>query len=277
LAGLLAFIRTAHYWTVLHPDILVEEDVRQLLDENEELARLLLEDPAAARCDMGARLFQELEGLRELHERRELEQAKRDLEAQVRLQEMLLKEVNHRVKNSLQIVSSILQLQMPFAERAAAADVLRSAAARVLAIAAVHERLYAGSNVRTVVLDDFLRNLCQEIERAYDCADCVDIDAERVEVPTDMAVPLALIVNELVTNVIKHVGPPCGIELLSEAANGLRLRITDKGQGPTDAAATPGMGSRIVDALVRQLGGKVATLRGLEGYTIEVMVPLRER
>jgi two-component sensor histidine kinase len=277
LAGLLAFIRTAHYWTVLHPDILVEEDVRELLDQNQELARLLLEDPEAARCDMGARLFQELEGLRELRERRELEQAKRDLEAQVQLQETLLKEVNHRVKNSLQIVSSILQLQMPLAERAAAADVLRSAAARVLAIAAVHERLYTGGNVRTVVLDDFLHNLCQEIERAYGCADGVNVVAERVEVPTDMAVPLALIINELVTNVIKHVGPPCRIELLGKAAGELKLRVTDKGQGPTDAGATPGMGSRIVDALVMQLGGKVATLRGLEGYTIEVLVPLRER
>jgi two-component sensor histidine kinase len=277
LMGLLTFIRTAHYWIVLHPDIPIEEDVRELLSANQELARLLLEDPEAARCEMSTRLFEELKGLRELHERRELEQAKRELEAQVQLKELLLKEVNHRVKNSLQIVSSILQLQVPLAERTGTADVMRSAAARVMAIAAVHERLYTGDNVRTVVLDTFLRDLCREIARAFDCAEGINIDAERVEVPTDMAVPLALIVNELVTNVIKHVGPPCRIELRGEASGGLKLRISDKGQGPTGDVTTAGMGSRIVDALVIQLGGSLATNRGLEGYAIELTVPSRAK
>ena len=150
--GLLAFIRTAHHWTVLHPDIAMEDDVRELLAQNQELARLLLDDPEVARCDMSTRLFQELEGLRDLHERRELEQTKRELEAQVQLKEMLLRKVNHRVKNSLQLVSSILRLQMPLAERAGAGDVMRSASARVMAIAAVHERLYTGDDVRTVAL-----------------------------------------------------------------------------------------------------------------------------
>jgi len=275
LMGLLAFIRTAHYWTVVHPEIVMEEDVRELLSANQELARLLLEDPEAARCDMSARLFEELEGLRELHERRELEQAKRELEAQVQLKELLLKEVNHRVKNSLQIVSSILHLQMPLAERAGAGDVMRSAAARVLAIAAVHERLYTGDNVRTVALDTFLRDLCLEIARAFGCTAGVTVDAESVQVPTDMAVPLALIVNELVTNVIKHVGPPCRIELRGEVDGDLKLRVSDKGQGPTADATATGMGTRIVDALVKQLGGSVATTRSLESYTIELTVPLR--
>jgi hypothetical protein len=113
LLGLLAFIRTAHYWTVLHPELSLEEDARELLRVNEELARLLLQDPEAARCDMGVRLFSELTELRELNERRELEKAKRALEVQLAEKDLLLKEVNHRVKNSLQIVSSILQLHSP--------------------------------------------------------------------------------------------------------------------------------------------------------------------
>ena len=74
--------------------------------------------------------------------------------------ELLLKEVNHRVKNSLQIVSSILQLQIPYVEATAAgaADAMRNAAARVLAIAAVHERLYTGEDTRFVRLDAFPLN-----------------------------------------------------------------------------------------------------------------------
>jgi hypothetical protein len=83
LLGLLAFIRMAHYWTVLHPDLQSEEDILDLLRVNEELARLLLQDPEAARCDLSSRLFSELEDLRGLNERRELEKAKRALEAQV--------------------------------------------------------------------------------------------------------------------------------------------------------------------------------------------------
>jgi hypothetical protein len=73
--GLLAFICTAHYWTVLHPELSFEDDVRDLLMVKDELARLLLEDQEAARCDMGIRLFQELTEFRELNERHELEKA----------------------------------------------------------------------------------------------------------------------------------------------------------------------------------------------------------
>jgi hypothetical protein len=73
LMGLLAFIRTAHYWTLLHPELELEDDVQAMLGLDEELTRLLLEDPEAAQCDMGVRLFAELEELRDLNERRELE------------------------------------------------------------------------------------------------------------------------------------------------------------------------------------------------------------
>ena len=83
------------------------------------------------------------------------------------------------------------------------------------------------------------------------------MDFDRVDVPTDMAVPLALIVNELVTNVIKHVGPPCGIALRAEATGALKLTISDKGQGPSQDRPRPGLGSRIVDAYTTQLGASV--------------------
>jgi two-component sensor histidine kinase len=274
LMGLLAFIRTAHYWTVLHPELSFEDDVRDLLKVNEELARLLLEDKEAARCDMGIRLFEELTELRELNERHELEKAKRALEAQVQQKELLLKEVNHRVKNSLQIVSSILHLQVPHTLSTEAADALRSAAARVLAIAAVHERLYTGEDASVVRLDAFLSDLCGEIGRASGCPDGITTDVERVDVPTDMAIPLALIVNELVTNVVKHVGPPCAISLRSEVGNALKLAISDTGQGPPQDQRRLGLGTRIVDAFSMQLGAHVETTRMSGGYTIELTVPL---
>ena len=276
LMGLLAFIRTVHYWTLLHPEIEFEDDVQAMLRLDEELARLLLDDPEAARCDMGVRLFAELEELRDLNERRELERANRELERRARQQEMLLKEVNHRVKNSLQIVSSVLHLQTTLVE-GPAADALHSAAARVQAIAAVHERLYQDDDVHTVALEPFLRGLCDEIGRAFACSEGILVDAPGVEVPTDFAVPLALIVNELVTNAIKHVGPPCRIILQADPAGPLKLTVADTGSGPPSPSHPRGLGSRIIDAYARQLGATLETKRGDEGYTVTLSVPLAKK
>ena len=83
LMGLLTFLRAAHYWTLIHPELGLDDDVREMLDQHEELARLLLDDPEAARSDMGVRLFNELQLLRDLNERRELEKAKQTLEVEL--------------------------------------------------------------------------------------------------------------------------------------------------------------------------------------------------
>jgi two-component sensor histidine kinase len=274
LLGLLSFIRTAHYWTVTHPDIRHEDDVQGLLSAQEELARLLLNDPQAARCDMSARLFSELEDLRGLQERHELEKAKRALETQVEQKELLLKETNHRVKNSLQIVSSILQLQLANIKNAEAADAMRNAAARVMAVAAVHERLYTGADIRVVSLDVFLSDLCQDIGRALGSPTGIQVDSEAIDVPTEMAIPLALIVNELVTNVIKHVGAPCRVVMRMGSENKLTLSVLDSGQGPSQAKPPVGLGSRLVEAFAKQLGARIATNRRIDGYVVELTVPI---
>jgi signal transduction histidine kinase len=106
LMGLLTFIRAAHYWTKIHPDLGFEDDVRQMLDQQQELAGLLLEDPEAARCEMGVRLLDELSLLRDLNERHELEKAKQALEERYRKVEMELAHVN-RVTTVGQLAVSI--------------------------------------------------------------------------------------------------------------------------------------------------------------------------
>ena len=166
LLGLVAFIRTAHYWTVLHPDLAPEEDIQPLLEANTELARLLLDDAEASRCDIGTQLYAELEALRNLNERRKLELANQALAHEVAQKEFLLKEVNHRVKNSLQIVSSILYLEIGNLKNTPAAESMRNAASRVMAVAAVHERLYTGSDLQTIDLDAFLADLCGNMGQA---------------------------------------------------------------------------------------------------------------
>ncbi len=153
----------------MHPELALEDDVKELLREHEELARLLLEDAEAGQCEMGTRLFEELESLRDLNERQELEKAKRALEESGRQKDLLLKEVDHRVKNSLQIVSSLLHMQAKTA--GAAASQFHNAAARVAAIAAVHQQLHKYDDVGTVVLDRYLIDLCQGIAAASSSPD----------------------------------------------------------------------------------------------------------
>ena len=100
-SGCLAFIRTAHYWTILHPEIDTEDDMRLLMRGHEDLARLLLEDPEADRCEMGERLFEELTSLRELNERQELERAKRALEKKDRQKDQSIAVIAHELRNPL--------------------------------------------------------------------------------------------------------------------------------------------------------------------------------
>ena len=273
LLGLLTFIRTAHYWTVVHPHLPLEDDAQQLLRVNEELTRRLLHDPEAARCDLGQRLFAELEDLRGLNERRELERAKEALEAEVLQKDFLLKEVNHRIKNSLQIVSSILYLQCSHTENEEAIKALKNASARVLAIAAVHEKLYSGSDVRVVPLGPFLTALCSNISDALGRVDCIEVDIAPVDISTDMAIPLALAVNELLTNAIKYGRSPYRVILKAQDGR-LVLTVSDSGQGPATNESRTGLGSRIVKNAAMQIGATVETLSRPNGYFVEFDIPM---
>jgi signal transduction histidine kinase len=100
-SGCLAFIRTAHYWTMLHPEIETEEDMLELLRDQQELARLLLEDPEANRSEMSEHMLAELTQLRELNERKELERAKQTLEEKDRQKDQFIAVLAHELRNPL--------------------------------------------------------------------------------------------------------------------------------------------------------------------------------
>jgi two-component sensor histidine kinase len=285
LVGFLTFVRSAHYWTLMHPELALEDDVKELLREHEALARMLLEDTEAGHCEMGTRLFDELESLRDLNERQELEKAKRALEESGRQKDLLMKEVDHRVKNSLQIVSSLLHLQANTA--GPAASQFHSAAARVAAIAAVHQQLHQYDDVGTVALDRYLIDLCRNITAASSSPDRawpLIVDADSLIISTDVAVPLALIVNELITNAIQHsrpVGEGRNVHIaLKNCADNFSISVSDPGHGPP-AAQTPiglgtrhdGLGTRIVETLARQINATLAKERSAIGYEVTITVP----
>jgi two-component sensor histidine kinase len=281
LVGFLTFIRSAHYWTLMHPELALEDDVKELLREHEELACILLEDAEAGRCEMGTRLFEELESLRDLHERQELETANRALEESGRHKDLLLKEVDHRIKNSLQIVASLLHLQAKTA--GAAGSLLRDAAARVTAIAAVHRQLHKYDQDGTVLLDRYLIDLCQGITAASGSPNRtwpIVVDAEPLTISADTAIPLALIVNELVTNVIQHSHPVRegqGVRVMLRCQpDSFSISVSDPGDGPAAGHTNAGLGTTIVESLCQQINATAEKERLVEGYTVSIKVPHRK-
>jgi two-component sensor histidine kinase len=282
LVGLLTFIRSAHYWTLMHPELVLEDDLTELLRQQEELARHLSVDSEAGHYEMGARLFEELESLRDLNERQALDKARQALESKDRQKDLMLKEVDHRIKNSLLIVSSLLHLQAKGA--GAAESQFHKAAARISAIAAVHQQLHKSDYVGTVQLDEYLTNLCQEIATAScgpDYAWELVVDAVPLTIPNDIAVPLALIVNELLTNAIQHsrpIGDGGTIHVVvSSNPDDFSLRVSDPGGGPDPAQTIFGLGTRLVDALTRQINATITKQTSAANYTVTVTVPHHPR
>ena len=218
----------------MHPELVLEDDINELLRQHEELAQLLSGDAEAGRCEMGTQLFEELDVLRDHNERQELEKAKRALEDKDRQKSLMLKEVDHRIKNNLQIVASLLNMQATTA--GAAAPQFRNAAARINAIAAVHKQLHKSDYIGTVQLEQYLTDLCQEIATASSIPDrgwSLIVDAGALIVANDIAVPLALIVNELFTNAIQHSEGGAVEIAISDRPVGFSVSVSDPAPAPT--------------------------------------------
>jgi two-component sensor histidine kinase len=137
----------------------------------------------------------------------------------------------------------------------------------------VHERLYSGSDVRVVPLGPFLTTLCNDIADALGRADCIEVDITSVDVSTDMAIPLALAVNELLTNAVKYGRSPYRVILKAQDGR-LALTVSDSGQGPATDESRTGLGSRLVKNTAMQLGATVETLNRPDGYFVEFNIPM---
>lgn len=196
--------------------------------------------------------------------------------------ERLLKEVTHRVKNSLQLTSSMLRLQQRHAADPTVATQLAEAQARVLTIARLHEHLYQAGNFEQVELRRYLGTICTDLAAAlpgHGCAFACTLHRSLVRV--DLAVPLALIVTELVTNAMKHafVGPLGTVAVtLEDAGDGRgRLVVADDGVGlPPDFSPerAAGLGMQIIRGLVGQVHGTLRAQGGSGGTRFEVVFPL---
>jgi two-component sensor histidine kinase/CheY-like chemotaxis protein len=178
--------------------------------------------------------------------------------------EVLLREVNHRVGNSLQIIASLLHLQANSSNQEDVKAALTNAMGRVAAVAQVHRRLYTSHDLKSVLLNQYLDALLEDLRRSAEGnrMSRLTLHAEPIEIDPDRAVAIGIIVNELVMNAVKYAYPdgagPIHIDLNAQGDD-VVLSIADDGVGlhvKTDPRST-GMGQRIVTAMASKLDASV--------------------
>jgi two-component sensor histidine kinase len=178
--------------------------------------------------------------------------------------EVLLREVNHRVGNSLQIIASLLHLQANSSAQDDVKAALTNAMGRVAAVAQVHRRLYTSQDLKSVLLNQYLDALLEDLRRSAEGnrMSRLTLKAEPIEIDPDRAVAIGIIVNELVMNAVKYAYPdgagPIHVDLRAQGGD-LVLSIADDGVGlnaKTDPRST-GMGQRIVTAMASKLDASV--------------------
>jgi two-component sensor histidine kinase len=200
----------------------------------------------------------------------ELMRAKDNAEAALRASnarlEALLREVNHRVANSLQLVSAFIHLQSAAIEDAAAREALRETQARVAAIGAVHRRLYSSDDVEGVDMADYLGALVDELGQTWSLTPerRISVDCAAIRLPTDRAVSVGVIVNELVSNACKYAyAETCGgeirVSLQPHGEDSFELAVEDDGTGiePDAPIKGTGLGTKLVRTMAQSLQSAV--------------------
>ena len=196
-------------------------------------------------------------------------QAEEALQALLREKEALLKEVHHRVKNNLQVITSLLRLETGRNEHPSTKSVLRDMQGRVQSMALLHETLYRSGTFASVDLGDYLKQLANHSFRALNAQPGLiqlDLDLASVRVDMDQTIPCGLLVNELISNCLKHGFPggrTGGIRVELRPVDGgpqLRLRVSDTGVGlppDFDSKRSHSLGLQLVSDLTRQIGGRL--------------------
>lgn len=212
--------------------------------------------------------------LREIETERSLAAARADLEDRLRENEALLREIHHRVKNNLQVVSSLIRLQAPRVADGPMMSLLVDVQSRISAMALIHEILYGSENLARVDFLGYLEALASNLASTYAGANSlprIQCSGDRIGLPIDQAVPLGLVANELMTNALKHAFPPgvegelsISVDVRSGVGGAIVLEISDNGIGMPQTLHETGeregtsLGLKLVDVLGKQLGAQVS-------------------
>ncbi|APQ15982.1 histidine kinase dimerization/phosphoacceptor domain -containing protein [Maribacter hydrothermalis] len=191
--------------------------------------------------------------------------------------EFLLKEIHHRVKNNLEIVSSLLSLQASLIEDPKILNAMEQSQHRVHSMGMIHQKLYLGEKLATIEMKDYFNNLSDYILHSFGKNEDINIlvEMDELELDVDMAIPIGLIVNELITNSLKYAFPNNRKGTLRLALTNnhdlIVLKVSDDGIGMPNASLNvgTGFGTQLVNLLVKQLDGKMVLLTE-HGTTVNI-------
>ncbi|HYH18169.1 MAG TPA: PAS domain S-box protein [Azospirillum sp.] len=210
--------------------------------------------------------------------------AEAEREELLRQQDLLMREMNHRIKNSLQMVANLVHMQSADLRDLNARWRFQETATRITTIARVHERLYRFSDVTAVDFAPYLRDLCHDLAGSLGLGGTrLTVHAIDANVPPDTALPLGLIVNELVTNAAKYAyptGAPGPVRVVLDRTGGgrLRLSVSDEGVGLPPGfrpETSGGLGMRVLQALTAQLDADLHLCEQPRGTAFQVVLPMR--
>lgn len=209
-------------------------------------------------------------------ERRKMEQK---IQKSLEEKEMLLKEIHHRVKNNLMIISSLLNIQSRYIKDDESKEIFKESQNRARSMAIIHERLYQSTDLKNIDFSDYLRTLANELFHAYaDNTGRIElkINMEDIFLDINMAIPLGLIVNELITNSLKHAFPDGRNGEITidfhEKGDLYELNVKDNGIGfpeDLDYRKTGSLGLQLVNSLTDQIDGEVE-MNGSPGSSFKI-------
>lgn len=235
----------------------------------------------------------EIRGIVDTREITERIKKEEQIKQSLKEKEALLMEIHHRVKNNLQIISSLLNLQSDYVKGSDSLRLINECQSRISAIAMIHERLYQSKNLGEVKMADYIDSLTRNLMIVYEYGECpvdVRIKADDVKVSIDAAVPCGLIINELFSNCLKHAfnfsdsngqgQKRCEIfvEIHSRSDGNILLSVGDNGIGfpkGLDYRNTESLGLQLVCTLAEQLNGTMELL-SLNGTTFNIKFPREE-
>jgi two-component sensor histidine kinase len=212
----------------------------------------------------------------------EQQQYQRKLQSALARHQILLKEVNHRVKNSLQVVSSMLHLQASTTGDVELSERLNEASTRISAVGRAYERLAYNADYENIDLVSYLREVIDDLETAV--APCkIEMEApDEIQFAADRAILVALVINELVLNAGKYAYPDCPdgliwVRLSQVDKNSILVSVRDEGAGLPpgfDPVTSKRLGTRLVNALAKQLGAEVTRPPSATGTNFTLLIPL---
>jgi two-component sensor histidine kinase len=247
---------------VIAPDWSAEEALTRLTGQGAHYALVVDEQTL-----LGVISLARLQEYGQVAERERVEET---FKASLRQQEMLLREVHHRVKNNLQIILSLLDIRASSVQDPHIVEMFMDIQNRIISMALIHETLYQSGDLRMVNFGVYVRSLAEQIFHSYHVLPsriALQIHADEVMLDTNQAIPCGLLLNELLSNCLKHAFPDerggeIHIELRSDAAPQVTMIVRDTGIGlpaEVDSRHPETLGLQLVHSLTEQLGGRLDT------------------